>query len=151
MGCIYIAFIQSTLQFASHSHTHTHTHTHTPMAAMQGADLTTRSNSGFSILLKDTSTCGQEEPGLKPPCDKWTIRSTCWATATLLRWKLCLELLVRVQYHIRVTGWFGKHTVHLANFPTSVWRAAHIRFAKLFFWEPSRTATQIIRQSWTLF
>ncbi len=31
-----------------------HSPIHSPMAAMQGDDLTIRSNSGFSVLLKDT-------------------------------------------------------------------------------------------------
>lgn len=33
---------------------------------MQGAGLTIRGNLGFHVLLKDTSTCEQEELGLKP-------------------------------------------------------------------------------------
>ena len=34
---------------------------------MQGTGLTIMSNLGFSVLLKDISTHGQEEPGIKPP------------------------------------------------------------------------------------
>ncbi len=47
---------------------------------MQGAFLHIGSNSGFSVLLKDTSTHGQEEPN-RQPRDEWTPLSISWATA----------------------------------------------------------------------
>ena len=71
MDCVYI-FISSFI--------------HTLMAAGQSAGRTIRSNLGFSILLKDTSTCVQKSQG-----GKWMSSSTRWASATLLRWKLCLS------------------------------------------------------------
>lgn len=49
--------------FASHLPMHTHTHTDGGRASMQGAGLTIGSNMGFSVLLKDTLTHGQEKPG----------------------------------------------------------------------------------------
>ena len=52
---------------ASHSPIHTHIHTPVAAAAMQGASLPTGSNSGFSVLPKDTSTCGPAETGFEPP------------------------------------------------------------------------------------
>lgn len=41
---------------------HSHSHADGSGAAIQGAGLHFRSNSGFNVLLKDTSTHGQEEP-----------------------------------------------------------------------------------------
>ena len=43
-----------------------HSHIHTPMVAGYAYQLT-GGNVGFSVLPKDTSTCGQEEPGFEPP------------------------------------------------------------------------------------
>ena len=43
---------------------HIHSFTDDGGAAMQGAGLPIGSNLGFSVLLKDTLTCGQEEPGI---------------------------------------------------------------------------------------
>lgn len=34
--------------------------------AMQGANLHSRSNGGYSVLLKETSTWSLEEPGIQP-------------------------------------------------------------------------------------
>lgn len=48
---------------------------------MQGAGLPFRSNWGFSVLLQDTLTCGQGEPGIKQSSNSWTICSTAPATA----------------------------------------------------------------------
>lgn len=50
----------------------THTHSHWwQWATMRGAALTIRSSLGFSVLSKDSLTCGQEESGTGPPCDYW--------------------------------------------------------------------------------
>lgn len=67
-------FIQSTLQFASYSSIHTYTPTHwRQRATMQGAGgLTIGSNLQFSVLSKDTYTCGKEELGIKLP-DMWLV------------------------------------------------------------------------------
>ena len=43
-----------------------HSHIHTPMVASYAYQLI-GGNVGFSVLPKDTSTCGQEEPGFEPP------------------------------------------------------------------------------------
>lgn len=46
----------------------TSTHSHTDAeATMQSANLHVGSSWGFSVVLKDTSTLGQEEPGSNPP------------------------------------------------------------------------------------
>ncbi len=68
--------------FATCSPIHTHTHTHTHTNGIQGAGPFV-AIWRFSVLPKDTWTCGQQEPGIKPPaCYQWTTRSTSWATAT---------------------------------------------------------------------
>lgn len=44
----------------------THSHTDGGRAAMQSAGLAAGSNLGFSVLSKDTFTCGLGRTGLKP-------------------------------------------------------------------------------------
>lgn len=59
------------------SHTHTHTHILMARTAVQGTNTPMGSNSGISILPKDTSTYRPEEPGIKPLIfNQWMIRST---------------------------------------------------------------------------
>lgn len=53
-------FIWCFLQFAFHSPVH-HTHKHTHRAPCKGSGLNIKSNLGFSVLDKGTSTCGQED------------------------------------------------------------------------------------------
>ena len=61
---LYSAFIQSALQLRPHIHPYILIHTPMVVATMQGANLHIGSNSGLSILRKDTSKCGQS--GLEP-------------------------------------------------------------------------------------
>ncbi len=49
---------------------------------MQGAGLPIGRNLGFSILLKDTATQGQEEPGVEPPMLRLMDDLLSWATAS---------------------------------------------------------------------
>ncbi len=57
-------FIQRAFKvFADHWHTNAHTW---QPSTTQGAGLTVGSSLGFSVLLKDTSTCGQEELEREP-------------------------------------------------------------------------------------
>ena len=65
---LYSAFIQSAVQFMPLIHPFTHTFTHQRrLAAMQGTNQLVRSNWGFGVLLRDTSTCpGWDRTGNPP-------------------------------------------------------------------------------------
>lgn len=61
---LYRAFNQSAFQFASYSPIYTHFHTMIAVCYHARHWPNHREQLGFSILLKDTSTCGEEVPGL---------------------------------------------------------------------------------------
>ena len=68
---LYCAFIdpmatKALYNIASHSPIHSLIHTPAAVSAMQG-DPARREQLGFGVLLKDTSTLGQVEPGIEPP------------------------------------------------------------------------------------
>ena len=74
-----------------------------------------RSNLGFSILLKDTSTCRSAQPGAgiwpSDLSDHYLTCSTCWSTAAPKKWFMwmCVKVKCDVWIHI---GYFSvNHSV----------------------------------------
>ena len=105
MDCIIIALFYALLAYSKrftmvHSFTHWQvkrltvntsilaSHIHTPMVATTGGKV------GFSVLPKDTSTCGQEEPEFEPPTHGATAP---WLREAILTRNLFLELKRRYE------------------------------------------------------
>ena len=115
MDCTYIALFYSfsplkALLYYSHINTYIDAHD-TPTYSMTCI----WNNLAISILTKNTSTCGLEEPGIKPPPFQLEGNSSAtWATATLspsrkslwayrdyvprdwLQWSILISLIVHI-------------------------------------------------------
>lgn len=70
-GCFYILLSSKALYFAIHTQNARHYH---------ATCLTIGNNLGFTVLPKDTSTCGQEQLGIEPPT-LWSVNAPLF-----LRW-----------------------------------------------------------------
>ena len=127
------AFIQSTLQCMPLIHPFTHQHTNTPTVAMQGTHQLVRSNWGFGILLRDTSTRpGWDQTGNPPTARRLLLPPEPYHPPWVLLSKLGMKLEINTIAFSKLSNYLTNNQIILLWASLPNWKnILHVCFVQI--------------------